>query len=69
MTEVAGLLLALRRADVDFIIVGGVAAAVHGSARATYDIDVVYARSPENIAQLASALAPLSVCRKLVAFG
>jgi hypothetical protein len=28
------------------VLVGGLAATVHGSARATYDIDVVYSRQP-----------------------
>jgi len=60
MTDVAGLILALARAEVDFIVVGGIAAVAHGSARATYDVDVVYARSPENIARLVKALAPLA---------
>ena len=60
MTDVAGLILALARAKVDFIVVGGIAAVAHGSARATYDVDVVYARSPENMARLVKALAPLT---------
>jgi len=60
MTDVAGLILALARAEVDFIVVGGIAAVAHGSARATYDVDVVYARSPENMARLVKALAPLT---------
>jgi hypothetical protein len=59
MTDFAGIIRALAGAEVDFIVVGGVAAAAHGAARATYDVDVVYARSPENMARLANALAPL----------
>ena len=43
----------------EFILVGGLAANVHGAARATYDIDVVYRRSPENLDRLVRALAPL----------
>lgn len=39
-----------------FIIIGGAAATAHGSARLTVDLDVVYERSAENIAALASAL-------------
>lgn len=35
---------------------GGVAATVHGSARLTQDIDVVYARTRENLEQLVPAL-------------
>jgi hypothetical protein len=59
MTDFAALIRVLAEGEVAFIIVGGVAAAAHGAARATYDVDVVYARSPENIARLANALAPL----------
>ena len=43
---------------VRFIVIGGGAAVAHGSARATYDVDVVYARDRENIRQLAAALQP-----------
>lgn len=49
----------LVTAQVEFIIVGGAAAAVHGSARATEDLDVVYRRTPENVSRLVDALAPL----------
>jgi hypothetical protein len=44
---------------VKFILVGGVAAAAHGSARNTTDLDVVYARDRENLERLERALAPL----------
>jgi predicted nucleotidyltransferase len=52
-------LRALADGGVRFIVVGGLAAAAHGAARATYDVDVVYARTPENLSRLARALAPL----------
>jgi hypothetical protein len=55
MTDFAGLLRALARGGVDFIVVAEVAATAHGSARATYDVDVVYARSADNLARLAAA--------------
>ncbi|MGE0445608.1 MAG: hypothetical protein AB7P99_10305 [Vicinamibacterales bacterium] len=49
----------LVASHVDFILVGGVAAAAHGSARATYDVDVLYARDSANIKRIVAALAPL----------
>jgi hypothetical protein len=58
-TDFEGLLRALCVASVEFIIVGGVAGKAHGSARLTVDLDVVYARSAENLRRLTSALAPL----------
>lgn len=41
------------------MLVGGVAATLHGSARLTQDVDVVYSRDPDNLARIGSALAPL----------
>jgi predicted nucleotidyltransferase len=52
------LLPSLIRADVEFIVIGGVAGIVHGSARATYDVDLVYSRTDKNIQRLAQSLAP-----------
>src|SRR6266702_8618246 len=48
----------LVRANVNFILIGGMAAILHGSARVTFDVDVVYSRTHENIARLTIALAP-----------
>ena len=58
MTDFKALLRILSDAGVEFIVVGGVAAAVHGSARATFDLDVVYRRTPEGIERLVLALLP-----------
>jgi hypothetical protein len=58
-TDFAGLLRRLSAAGVEFILVGGVAGNVHGSARATFDIDVVYRRSPENLGRLVDVLRPI----------
>ena len=58
MTDFKALLRALSEGGVDFILVGGVAATVHGSARLTLDVDVVYGRSPANLERLVATLAP-----------
>ena len=58
MTDFATLLRVLADQDVAYILVGGAAATVHGSARLTLDIDVVYQRTPDNLARLVNALAP-----------
>jgi hypothetical protein len=42
--------------EVDCVIVGGVAAAIHGSMLLTNDLDVCYARDPANLKRLAQAL-------------
>lgn len=58
-TDFERLLRVLLEGDVEFILVGGVAANLHGSARATFDVDVVYRRTPHNITRLVTALSPL----------
>jgi hypothetical protein len=48
----------LAEGKIDFIVIGGLAAAAHGSAMATFDVDVVYSRRRENIQRVVAALAP-----------
>ena len=52
------LLPGLVNGGVQFILIGGVAGVVHGAARLTYDVDIVYARSPDNYQRLIDTLAP-----------
>ena len=59
MTDFARLLAVLTGADVEFIVIGGFAATVHGSAHVTVDLDVVYRRTMDNVGRLAGALGPL----------
>lgn len=46
----------LNSHQVEYIVIGGWAAALHGSERSTSDVDVVYSRTPENIGRLVEAL-------------
>lgn len=45
----------------EFIVVGGQAEALMGSPRVTYDIDLCYRRSSDNLERLANALATLNL--------
>jgi predicted nucleotidyltransferase len=56
VTDFAALIRRLSDGGIGFILIGGVAATVHGSVRLTRDVDVVYARSPENIQQICQVL-------------
>jgi hypothetical protein len=51
----------LDRQAVDFIVIGGIAGVVHGSAYPTYDFDVLYARDEQNLERMAAALLELAV--------
>ena len=55
-TEFPTELEVLAGGGVEFVIVGGLAATVHGAVRLTEDLDVVYRRTPENLARLEKAL-------------
>lgn len=46
----------LNRAGVDFIVIGGIAATLHGCPEQTYDLDILYAANRENRARLLLAL-------------
>jgi hypothetical protein len=59
-TDFRALIETLTAASVDFIVIGGIAAAVRGSARATLDLDVVYGRTNDNLERLTRALVPLT---------
>jgi hypothetical protein len=56
--DVVRLLDAL--ADVHYVVVGGVAAALHGSPRLTMDLDIVPDPAVDNVDRLADALAGLA---------
>ena len=58
MADFKALLRALSESGVEFVLVGGVAATVHGSTRLTAAVDVVYERSRDNLDRLALALTP-----------
>jgi predicted nucleotidyltransferase len=52
------LLPVLVRGDIKFLLIGGVAGNILGSARLTYDVDIVYERSKANLEAIARALKP-----------
>lgn len=50
------MIAALVSRDIRFVVVGGVAATVHGSARFTNDLDICYDPSSPNVARLVALL-------------
>ncbi len=49
----------LARHGVEFIVIGGQAAVLYGSPLATFDVDLCYRRTAENLERLAAALQEL----------
>lgn len=49
----------LDRRHVRYVLIGGLAAVLHGSPLATYDVDICPARDPDNLRRLARALEEL----------
>jgi predicted nucleotidyltransferase len=50
----------LNQFGVDYIVIGGWAGLIHGVARSTNDVDVVYNRSDENLQRLVAATQDLT---------
>jgi hypothetical protein len=58
MIDFEAALNALSEHGVNFVVIGGYAATLHGSAYLTRDLDICYERTPENLERLVSALRP-----------
>jgi hypothetical protein len=56
---------ALNEADVRYVVVGGVAVALHGHVRATFDLDIVIDLSPEEAARAMDALVEVGLRPKV----
>jgi hypothetical protein len=59
VSELNGLLQRLSDVGIDFVVVGGVAAVLHGSSMVTRDLDVCASLSGANIEKLRVALRDL----------
>ena len=57
--DVGQLLRRLVDAGVEFIVVGGAAAVLHGAPITTEDLDIVHRRTPENVSRLETLLRDL----------
>ena len=53
------ILRALVQRGVDFVVIGGIAAVLHGSARLTYDLDLCFAPDGANFSALGDVLVAL----------
>lgn len=58
MIELQQVLESLADQEVEFIIVGGVAMNLHGSAHVTFDLDICYARRHPNLTRIFAARSP-----------
>lgn len=57
--DVSGLLARLASAEVDFVVLGGVAVIAHGYVRNTEDLDISYAPGADNLQALGGVLLDL----------
>lgn len=56
MVDPASIIRELNRAQVDYLVIGGIAATLHGCPEQTYDLDILYASTAENRTRLLVAL-------------
>ncbi len=57
--ELSAILREMVDGEVEFILVGGMAAVIHGAPVTTLDVDIVHSRTEENISRLLAVLAKL----------
>jgi len=63
--DLRSLLLELADSGADFVVVGGIAAVLQGVPMATFDLDVVHSRAPENVRHLLHLLERLDASSRL----
>jgi len=56
MKEIEQQLILLAELNIEFVIIGGLAATLYGSSYLTQDLDICYARDADNLKRLADAL-------------
>jgi hypothetical protein len=57
--DAEGILRRLTARGVDFVVIGGIAAVLHGSSRNTFDLDVCFATDAGNLEALGAVLTEL----------
>ncbi len=57
--DLDALIEALVGAGVEFVVIGGAAAVLHGAPTTTWDLDIVHSRTPENVGRLQALLEEL----------
>jgi hypothetical protein len=67
--DLAGIVAALERHQLRYVIIGGVAAQLHGSPAPTRGLDLTPERSAPNLARLAAALASVEAREWVPGFG
>lgn len=65
MQDLSKLLKTLLENDIDFVLIGGFAAVVHGSTLVTQDLDICSTMSVENIEKLRSVLKDLNPVHRM----
>lgn len=53
---IEGLIARLSDAEVEFVVIGGMAGVLHGAPIATNDLDIVHRRTPDNVTRLLRVL-------------
>lgn len=56
MIDFLAILRTLTEAEVDFVLVGALSAAIQGAQISTFDVDIVHSREASNLARLEAAL-------------
>ncbi len=56
LNRLQGVFRSFQRHEVKYVVIGGIAAILHGVPRATFDLDILIEATPENVRRLLAAL-------------
>ncbi len=57
LNQLRGVFASLQKHEVKYVVIGGIAAVLHGVPRVTFDLDILIDPTPENAQRLLDALA------------
>jgi len=55
LNQLKGVFSSLQKHDVKYVVIGGIAAVLHGVPRATFDLDILIEATPDNVQKLLDA--------------
>jgi hypothetical protein len=56
LNQLQGVFASFQKHEVEYVVIGGIAAVLHGVPRATFDLDILIRATPDNTQRLLAAL-------------
>lgn len=66
LNRLQGVFSSLQKHDVKYLVIGGIASVLYGVPRATFDLDILIAATPDNVGRLLAAFTDAGLATALM---